>query len=62
MNVSQSQEAFTNAASNAYKTDDGNEPYWDKEDKEWEQKKDVHRIQLRFHEFLSDTNHGNQIG
>ena len=36
MNVSQSQEAFTNAASRAYKQkDDGNEPYWDKEDQEW---------------------------
>ena len=33
MNVSRSQEAFTNAASRAYKQkDDGNEPYWDKKD------------------------------
>ena len=36
MNVSRSQEAFTNAASRAYKQkEDGNEPYWDKEDQEW---------------------------
>ena len=44
MNVSQSQEAFTNAASNAYKTDDGNEPYWDKEDKEWELKTNIFEL------------------
>ena len=36
MNVSRSQEAFTNAAGRAYKQkDDGNEAYWDKEGQEW---------------------------
>ena len=36
MNVSRSQEAFTKAASTAFKKkDDGNEPYWDKEGQEW---------------------------
>ena len=42
MNVSRSQKAFQNAASRAYKQkDDGNEPYWDKDDKEWGLEKDI---------------------
>ena len=42
MNVSRSQKAFMNAASRAYKQkDDGNEPYWDKDDKEWGLEKDI---------------------
>ena len=42
MNVSRSQEAFTNAAGRAYKQkDDGNEAYWDKEGQEWELPVDI---------------------
>ena len=42
MNVSRSQEAFTNAAGRAYKQkDDGNEAYWDKEGREWELPVDI---------------------
>ena len=42
MNVSRSQKAFMNAASRAYKQkDDGNEPYWDKDDKEWGLEKEI---------------------
>ena len=42
MNVSRSQEAFQKAASRAYKQkDDGNEPYWDKEDQEWGLQQDI---------------------
>ena len=42
MNVSQSQKAFTEAASVAYKkADDDNVPYWDKEGKGWELDQDI---------------------
>ena len=42
MNVSQSQKAFTEAASVAYqKADDDNVPYWDKEGKGWELQQDI---------------------
>lgn len=54
MNVSQSQEAFTNAASKAYKTDDGNEPYWDKEDKEWELKTNIFEHHPLVHTMVDD--------
>ena len=54
MNVSQSQEAFTNAASKAYKTDDGSEPYWDKDDKEWELKTNIFEHHPLVHNMIDD--------
>ena len=40
--IGNSLQAFTNAASRAYKQkEDGNEPYWDKEDQEWGLDKDI---------------------